>query len=216
MQRLRLMPFPLKVIAALLLCCTLVAAGIWARHSRLAGIPELKQDTGTRSGAVSLTDIEKPESETGVTVEPQDETTDAASRPETGMNLIRVPRLSGLGTLRISNGTGRDATVKVVNVSTGKLLRWVYIRSSYETTLRGISPCSCIVRFAIGSDWDRRSLRFHNHRSYSQFDDSLDFTETKIANRIQYATFEITLQPVVGGTAKTQEISEVQFEQGVP
>jgi len=239
-------PLPWKVISALVLCCALAAASFWAYHSRKATgdifdrvaftepakssqpsastPPQVTwDDAQVRSAAPSGRGVPPAKrslptySAADVEITPAGGLAGAGQvRPETGMNIIRVPGQRGHGTLRINNGIGRDATVKLVNVSTGKPIRWVYIRSSDETTMKNIAPGSCRVRFAIGNNWDKTLRKFRDDRSYSEFDDSLDFRETETADKVNYATFEITLHPVVGGTARTDEISEAQFEQDAP
>ncbi len=238
-------PFPWKVISALVLCCALAAASFWAYHSRKAtsdifdrvaptepaksrhpsasAAPQVTWDEQVKSAAPSVRGAPPTErslptySAADVEIAPAGGLAGAVQvRPETGMNINHLPGQRGHGELSINNGLGRDATVKLVNVSTGRLLRWVYVRSSDETTMRGIAPGSYRVRFAIGNNWDKTLRKFRDERSYSEFDDSLDFRETETADKVNYATFEITLHPVVGGTARTEEISEAQFEQDAP
>jgi hypothetical protein len=197
-------PLPWKVLSALVLCCVVAVAFFWAH--RPSGSRTIAMDTAQSSPQVTWDDEQVKSAATSVRGVPPAErslptysTADVEIipaggvsgagqvRPETGMNIIHVPGQRGRGTLRINNGIGQDATVKLVNVSTGKPVRWVYIRSSDETTVRGVAPGSCRVRFAIGKNWDKRLRKFRDDRSYSEFDDSLDFQETKTADKVHYS-----------------------------
>ncbi len=117
----------------------------------------------------------------------------------------------GRGTLRVINGTGQDAAVKLVDSRTGETRHFVRIGSGDEITIRGISPCSCILKATTGTNWDRRAGRFLQSRAFFQFDDRLEFRETRTHNGVEWSNYTATLHPVADGRALTTPISESNF-----
>jgi hypothetical protein len=49
-------------------------------------------------------------------------------------------------------------------------------------------------------------------QAYSQFEDLLEFRETRTDYGVEWAVFEVTLNPVLHGNAPTSSISESDFE----
>ena len=126
----------------------------------------------------------------------------------------------GLGELTIRNGTPRDAVAKLVLVGQagtrapdGQVLRFVYIRANSDVTIREIDAGAYHLRFGTGSDWDVIARKFRRDTSYSEFVDAFDYRETPTATGTQYSVYEVTLNPVVGGTAHTSGIDEARFGQ---
>ncbi|WNZ24769.1 hypothetical protein HJG54_19255 [Leptolyngbya sp. NK1-12] len=117
----------------------------------------------------------------------------------------------GRGTLRVINGTGQDAAVKLVDSRTGKTRHFVRIGSGDEITIRGISPCSCILKATTGTNWDQRAGRFLQNRAFFQFNDRLEFRETRTHNGVEWSNYTATLHPVAEGRAITTPISESSF-----
>ncbi len=128
-----------------------------------------------------------------------------------GTDIAAPQGQAGYGTLKISNGTDLDAVAKLVD-DNGTTRRFVYIAADGETTLEGIGPCTCVLRFGLGVDWDSDSQRFLRDRSYSEFVDPLKFEEVETPTGVEYATYEVTLHPVIGGNAQTNSIDEDAFE----
>lgn len=117
----------------------------------------------------------------------------------------------GRGTLRVINGTGYDAAVKLVDSHTGETRHFVRISSGDEITIRGISPCSCILKAATGTNWDQRTGRFLHNHAFFQFNDRLNFRETRTNNGVEWSNYTATLHPVTDGRALTTPISESSF-----
>ena len=69
-----------------------------------------------------------------------------------------------------------------------------------------------MLKFSLGTGYDKSAAKFLYSQSFSQFDDVLDFYESKIENEIRWKDHEVTLNPVIGGNAKTSKISEADFE----
>ena len=125
--------------------------------------------------------------------------------------------LEGLGELKIENGIDLDAVAKLVKNYPKKSIYTVYIKAKSTYKISEISDGVYDLYFAHGRDWDKESQKFLVNNSYSKFEDNFDFTtkneyQSDGVNRI-YTTFKITLHPVVGGSAKTDTVSENEFSQ---
>ena len=132
-------------------------------------------------------------------------------RYPTGTNLEPPSKLSGKGWLRISNGTGDDAIAKLVESTTGKTCRRVYIQAGDTTKIERIGSGTYILKFSLGSGYDSSEGRFTGHASFSKFDEILDYTVQRNGNGVEWFNHEVTLNPVVGGTARTSSISAEDF-----
>lgn len=123
--------------------------------------------------------------------------------------------LEGLGEVKIENGTDLDAVVKLVNNYSKRSICTVYMKAKSTYKISEISDGVYDLYFAHGRDWDKESQRFLVNSSYSRFEDNFDFATTNEyqsdgVKRI-YAVFEITLHSVLGGSAKTDRVSENEF-----
>jgi len=128
-----------------------------------------------------------------------------------GFEIIPLQDSPGRGTLKITNDTTEDAAVKVIDDSSRKVRRFVYVQASNQVLLERISPCSCSIRFTLGKDWDQTLRKFLQNPSFFQFKNPFDFRETKTAFRIQWRNYEITLHPVPNGNARTTPLSDRDF-----
>lgn len=129
--------------------------------------------------------------------------------------VIDSPATTGPGSLKVSNGTSHDAYIKLVEPVSQTLLASLYVKSHSPFTLGHISDGTYQVLFASGEDWDWRAKSFSRSKRFARFDRSLEFATTQRTDEThiytEYATFELTLHPVVGGNAKTSGLSEEEF-----
>lgn len=144
---------------------------------------------------------------------------DSSSQPDrpavslaNGTNIIQPRGSKGHGTLKVSNGTSYDAVVRLADSVTKKTRRLVYVQANSEFTIGGIGPGDCILQFTAGIDWDKTQRKFLHDQSYSQFESLLEFRETKTDYGIEWAKFEVTLNPVLYGNARTSSINASDFE----
>jgi len=114
--------------------------------------------------------------------------------------------LRGEGELQIKNGTSLDAVAKLIRGGTSVLT--VYIKANNTYTMRDISDGTYWLAFTQGLDWDSTAQKFRYNVQYSAFDETFAFITTSR----QYTIFEVTLHPVVGGTAQTSNIDPQQFD----
>jgi len=118
---------------------------------------------------------------------------------------------TGLGTLKVINGTYQDAAIKLVDHNSGKTYRFVYIRANHDITLNGIGSCLCTLKFTTGKDWDSRSRKFRRNSSFSKFEQTLNFREARTASGVRWMNYTATLHPVANGKARTSSIRERDF-----
>jgi hypothetical protein len=104
------------------------------------------------------------------------------------------------------NGTGLDACVIVLDSSTQKRVRKVYIKSQDSFTLGHLNPGNYSVLFATGIDWDNAGEHFNRNASYFEFGKVLSFKEEG-----GYEQHTITLNPVANGNVRRRSISEAEF-----
>ena len=65
--------------------------------------------------------------------------------------------------------------------------------------------------FSAGSDWDTAARTFGRNCSFSKFADPMRFRTTRDARGIYWQNFRITLQPVIGGNARTDDVDPDEF-----
>lgn len=122
---------------------------------------------------------------------------------------------TGLGELTIKNGTNNDAVVKLVPTITNKSAMTFYVRRNSNFTIKKIRDGNYKLYFVVGRHYDADSLIFLQDCSFAVFEEGFSFTTDKyrVEDKIktEYSTFEITLHPVIGGTARTDAITKKDF-----
>jgi hypothetical protein len=116
----------------------------------------------------------------------------------------------GLGSLEVTNGTSRDAVAALFLANQPQ--RAIYVRAGETATLTGIAVGKYSIRFSLGLDWDMGTKKFTFDPSYKQFLDPEDYTEMHGNDGVTAKDVTVTLQPVVGGTARTAAIDAAQFD----
>lgn len=141
------------------------------------------------------------------TVDYQPDLTPGNSLPTGTVIKRRSAYLQGEGELKISNGTSYDAVAKLIR--DGASVLTVYIKANDTYTMTGINDGTYWLAFAQGTDWNNTTLKFNRNAVTSAFDDTFVFetTDTK------YAGWEVTLNPVAGGTAQSSDVDPAQFDQ---
>ena len=119
-------------------------------------------------------------------------------------HFVRSGRRGGRGTLTIDNGGDSDA---VITLAKGKHpVISVYVRKDKKYKVTGVGDGSYKVYFTGGADWDGQARRFSRKCAFQQFDDKLNFRTTRTATEIRWSTWQVSLQPVLGGTARTSDV----------
>ena len=80
-------------------------------------------------------------------------------------------------------------------------------RSGTSYTVKEIKDGVYVLFFSYGTDWDDGLKKFVGKTTYERFEETLDFVTTSI----QYTTYSVTLNPVIGGTADTEYLNEDEF-----
>ncbi|MGQ9848085.1 MAG: hypothetical protein ACUVQP_11390, partial [Bacteroidales bacterium] len=122
---------------------------------------------------------------------------------------------TGLGKLTIKNGTSNDAVLKLVSNDINKSVLTIYVRRNSNFTINRIKDGSYKLYFVVGRHYDEDSLIFLQDCSFAVFEEGFHFTtyEYRFEDKIKtvYSTYEITLHPVIGGTASTHAITKKDF-----
>ena len=123
--------------------------------------------------------------------------------------------LNGLGELKIKNGGSLDAIAKLVNTALNKSVFTVYIKANSTYTISKIKDGNYKLFFNLGNDWDTEIKAFTVNSGYEVFEELFNFTtrEYEEGNYIntKYSTFEVTLNPVIGGNAETENVNPAEF-----
>jgi hypothetical protein len=131
------------------------------------------------------------------------------SRPPNG-KLLRAGNTGGRSELTIENGGSHDA---VVTLSKGrKPVISVYVRKDKTYTVKSVPDGSYTVFFTGGAGWDGTARAFGRDCAFSRYEDPLKFRTTRDDfGGIYWQNWTITLQPVVGGTARTKDVNPDDF-----
>src|SRR6266480_4246064 len=125
--------------------------------------------------------------------------------------------IAGNGVLKIENGTGLDAVVKLVTVDSPPKTVWMlYVRVGEPATVGSIAVGSYLLRFALGLDWDAGTRKFRRNIEFYQAGRQLEFTEIEPTwdEPGKYSEIEITLHEMVGGKLPRKPINETTFNEG--
>jgi hypothetical protein len=125
---------------------------------------------------------------------------------------ILISQAMGGGSLEVSNGTNRDAYVKLVEPLSHTLVTAFHVKSNSTFTVNQIPDGTYRVIFALGKNWNPKTQSFTQSKSFAKFDKPLNFTTMQLSDRIQYRVFRITLHPVAGGKARTSGVNEQEFK----
>jgi hypothetical protein len=122
---------------------------------------------------------------------------------------------TGYGQLEIKNGTSDDAVIKLVNLSIKKSVMTVYVRRNSELNINGIIDGNYSLFFDLGRGYDEKQNIFIENNSPSKFDELLNYNtssyNTSDGVTTNYHTFRVTLNPVLGGTARTSDVPLREF-----
>ena len=135
-----------------------------------------------------------------------------------GYSFITPKDKPGLCSLKVINGTDRDAVVKMVSEKqsdkspAGFLCRFVYICAGKSVTIQGIGAGDYRLFFCTGSHWNNQGKNFIRPHAAQKFVEVMNFTQEPKTGSIQYSTNEVTLHPVVGGSARTVGVDQREFD----
>jgi hypothetical protein len=163
--------------------------------------------TSALRDALAAVSAKLPDDRPDLTLPPAGQ--EGGSRPPNG-KLLRAGNTGGRSELTIENGGSTDA---VVTLSKGRRpVISVYVRKDKTYTVKSVPDSSYTVFFTGGSGWDGTTRAFGRDCAFSRFEDPLEFRTTRDdAGGIYWQNFTITLQPVFGGTARTEDVDPDDF-----
>jgi hypothetical protein len=130
----------------------------------------------------------------------------ASYRPKTGTLITNKFLSAGKGILEIDNGTSSDSLIILADLD-GNSLAAVYIRKESIHELSGIPDGVYKIFFASGSGWNPEEKMFSENLNLQEFSDVVAY-ETLPERSTQWS---LTLHPVEGGTAATNQVDEANF-----
>jgi hypothetical protein len=123
----------------------------------------------------------------------------------------------GQGTLTIKNGTTSGAIVKLVNKRLNKAVFTVFVAPNSNYKINKIPNDIYRLAYATGRRFNQVTDTFDKLYGVSVFEQSLVYETQKVEEvdgiSTYYHTFEVTLQPVAGGNARTSALPPQSFEQ---
>jgi hypothetical protein len=139
------------------------------------------------------------------------QTVPGVERPDSGVELIGGSD-TGLGTLNVRNGTSRDAVVVVYQGDLQR--RAVYIWAGSAAAIPKVAAGSYTARFTSGAWWNGEE--FLKETTFLEFERPLVFAEKPETDGIAYSDFDLTLQRIVGGNARTRSTAPFKLSKQVP
>ncbi|GAA3426178.1 hypothetical protein GCM10018953_33610 [Streptosporangium nondiastaticum] len=122
---------------------------------------------------------------------------------------VRSESRTGRGYLELRNGNRQDAVVVVVRGK--KKVVTVYVRKKSKFKVRGVRDGSYKVYYTLGDDWDSRARTFTRSCAFERFEKALRFRTTYTATQISWKNWTLTLNPVVGGNARSRRVKPGDF-----
>ena len=89
--------------------------------------------------------------------------------------------------------------------------RLIFIRPFKSATLQQVQSGRYLIRFCEGTQWNATAATWFFDPMCQQFEDTADLRTTKDEKAVHWHNVELTIEPVMGGTAKTKPITPDQF-----
>lgn len=128
----------------------------------------------------------------------------------TNGQILRQTRI-GPHTLKTTNGLSSDAVVKLRDVA-GRTVLSFYVTAGGVVTIDSVPEGTFAIEFATGREFSPSCGYFLSDMSSRRFVNAESF-ETQFQGNYRYTSvLEITLNPVVGGTAQTVSTDDTTFD----
>lgn len=128
------------------------------------------------------------------------------ARPRNGAIIFNNFQKNGYGQLKVDNGQEQDGYVILTDLENNPLLG-SYIHAGEEYTILDIPDGTYLVYFTSGDVWDLVVEQFSENVTYIKFQDSMEFQTISTS----YILWSITLHPVEGGGASTEQLEPAEF-----
>ena len=87
----------------------------------------------------------------------------------------------------------------------------VYVRKGKDHTVKGVPDGTYTVFFTGGSGWDDDARGFGRDCAFQKFEDPLPFKTTRTSTQVLWKNWKVSLQKVIGGTARTNDVDPDDF-----
>ncbi|MFJ9440916.1 hypothetical protein ACIRRH_03470 [Kitasatospora sp. NPDC101235] len=120
--------------------------------------------------------------------------------------MVRKGKLRGEGAFKVENGGKTDAVVSLA--LNGKAVHSVFVGKGQHADVKGVEDGTYEVYVSDGADWDSDAKGFTRDCHFTKFEDTFSFETGRTVT-----SWEITIQPVVDGNAKTVDVDPNAFPQ---
>ncbi|MFH9351966.1 hypothetical protein [Kitasatospora sp. NPDC017646] len=120
--------------------------------------------------------------------------------------MVSKGKLRGEGVFKVDNGGRTDAVVSLV--LNGKAVHSVFVAKGQKASVEGVEDGTYDVYVSEGADWDSGTKAFTQNCAFTKFEDNFPYETGRTST-----SWEITLQPVVDGNAKTNDVDPNSFPQ---
>ncbi|MFI2610200.1 hypothetical protein [Kitasatospora sp. NPDC018619] len=120
--------------------------------------------------------------------------------------MVRKGKLRGEGLFKVENGGSTDAVVSLA--LDGKAVHSVFVGKGQHAQVDGVEDGTYEVYVSGGADWDPDAKAFTQSCHFTRFEDTFPFETGRTAT-----SWEITLQPVADGNARTSDVDPNAFPQ---
>ncbi|MEU6967713.1 hypothetical protein AB0A71_08230 [Kitasatospora aureofaciens] len=120
--------------------------------------------------------------------------------------MVSKGKLRGEGVFKVDNGTKKDAVVSLV--LNGKAVHSVFVAKGQKASVEGVEDGTYDVYVSEGADWDSEAKAFTQSCAFTKFEDNFPYETGSTST-----SWEITLQPVADGNAKTNDVDPNSFPQ---
>jgi hypothetical protein len=121
---------------------------------------------------------------------------------------------AGHGKLTVQNGTGEDAVMRLSDVTTDQTVRWFFVKAHSSAHVPRIPQGEYRLMYTTGLNWVKSDDVFTWQPSYNEFERTLDYSEQRDSEGIQYHTISVTLNSVLFGNVRTRKITREEFLRG--
>jgi hypothetical protein len=109
----------------------------------------------------------------------------------------------------VDNGRSEDAVLTLVRGKTKGTS--FYIRKGRKATINGVPDGTYRLYFTGGTDWDRSRRTFTRNCAFKRFEKTVRFSTTRTATSIRYSVWNVTLNAIIGGNARTNDVDPDDF-----
>lgn len=170
-----------------------------------AGLGDSKATAALRKAVAAVYD-RLPGEERALKLPTADEK--VGDRPSTGKYLVDINR-NARATFKIENSGSSDVVVTLTKGKNPDIS--VFVRKGRDFTVRGVPDGTYAIFYRSGGTWDNAAEGFGRNCSYSRFSNPLKFQTNRSGNRITWQDWTITLDPVLGGNAPTEQVDPDDF-----